>query len=74
MAIGSNHAEAVTAFNRFGPGARPGDLDAAGADSRGYLLAELWTADVALIRNPYPLVPRPSKPTISINSRRASRE
>jgi uncharacterized protein (DUF1800 family) len=26
MAIGSNHAEAVTAFNRFGLGARPGDL------------------------------------------------
>ncbi len=52
MAIGPNHAEAVTAFNRFGLGARPGDLDAAGADPRGYLLEELWTADIALIRNP----------------------
>jgi uncharacterized protein (DUF1800 family) len=52
MAIGPNHAEAVTAFNRFGLGARPGDLHAAAADPRGYLLEELWTADAALIRNP----------------------
>jgi hypothetical protein len=47
-----NHAEAVTAFNRFGLGTRPGDLDAAAADPRGLLLEELWTADAALIRNP----------------------
>ena len=51
MAIGPNHV-AVTAFNRFGLGARPGDLDAAAGDPRGYLLEELWTADAALIRNP----------------------
>jgi uncharacterized protein (DUF1800 family) len=52
MAIGPNHAEAVTAFNRFGLGTRPGDLDAAAADPRGFLLEELWTADAALIRDP----------------------
>jgi uncharacterized protein (DUF1800 family) len=54
MAIGPKHAEAVTAFNRFGFGARPGDLDAAAGDPRGLLLEELWTADVALIRDPVP--------------------
>jgi uncharacterized protein (DUF1800 family) len=54
VAIGSKHAEAVTAFNRFGFGARPGDLDAAAGDPRGLLLEELWTADVALIRDPVP--------------------
>jgi uncharacterized protein (DUF1800 family) len=54
MAIGPKYAEAVTAFNRFGFGARPGDLDAAGSDARGFLLKELWTADVALIRDPVP--------------------
>ena len=54
VAIGSKHAEAVTAFNRFGFGARPGDLDAAAGDPRGLLLEELWTADVALIRDRVP--------------------
>jgi uncharacterized protein (DUF1800 family) len=54
MAIGPKQAEAVTAFNRFGFGARPGDLDAAAGDPRGFLLEELWTADVALIRDPAP--------------------
>ena len=55
MAIGPNHVEAVTALNRFGFGARQGDLDEAAGDPRGFLLEELWTADVALIRNPAPL-------------------
>ena len=44
----------MTAFNRFGFGARPGDLDAAAGDPRGLLLEELWTADVALIRDRVP--------------------
>jgi uncharacterized protein (DUF1800 family) len=52
MAIGPNHAEAATAFNRFGLGARPGDLDAAAADPRAYVLEELRTADAALVRDP----------------------
>jgi uncharacterized protein (DUF1800 family) len=42
----------VTAFNRFGLGLRQGDLDGAAGDPRGLLLEELWTANVALIRNP----------------------
>jgi uncharacterized protein (DUF1800 family) len=54
MAIGPKQAEAVTAFNRFGFGARPGDIDAAAGDPRGFLLEELWTTDVALIRDPAP--------------------
>jgi uncharacterized protein (DUF1800 family) len=54
MAIGPNHAEAVTAFNRFGLGAHPGDLEAAASDPRGFLLEELWTANVALIRDRAP--------------------
>jgi uncharacterized protein (DUF1800 family) len=54
MAIGLNRVEAVTAFNRFGLGARPGDLEAAASDPRGILLEELWAADAALIRDPAP--------------------
>ena len=50
MTIGSNQAAAVTAFNRFGLAARPGDLNAAASDPRGFLLEELWSANVALIR------------------------
>jgi uncharacterized protein (DUF1800 family) len=41
MAIGPNPFAAVTAFNRFGLGARPGDLAAAAGDPRGFLLEEL---------------------------------
>ena len=40
---------AVTAFNRFGFGARPGDLALAAADPRGYVLEELHTASAAYI-------------------------
>jgi uncharacterized protein (DUF1800 family) len=54
MAIGSNHADAVTAFNRFGLGARLGDLEAAASDPRGFLLEELWAPNVALIRGSVP--------------------
>jgi uncharacterized protein (DUF1800 family) len=49
MTIGPDLAAAVTAFNRFGFGARPGDLNAAAGDPRGFVLEELWTANVALI-------------------------
>src|SRR5271165_6080200 len=49
MTTGSNQAAAVTAFNRFGLGARPGDLNGAAGDPRGLLLEELWSANVALI-------------------------
>jgi hypothetical protein len=51
MTIGPDLAGAVTAFNRFGLGARPGDLAAAAGDPRGFLLEELWTANAALVRD-----------------------
>jgi uncharacterized protein (DUF1800 family) len=54
MAVGPKYAEAVTAFNRFGLGARPGDLEAADRDPRGFLLEELSTVNVALIRDSPP--------------------
>jgi uncharacterized protein (DUF1800 family) len=53
MAIG-NTAAAVTAFNRFGLSARPGGLNEAASDPRGFLLEELWTTNVALIRDHVP--------------------
>jgi uncharacterized protein (DUF1800 family) len=51
MMISEDQTQAVTAFNRFGLGARPGDLTRAAGDPRGFLLEELRTANVALIRN-----------------------
>ena len=45
--MGPDPAGAVTAFNRFGFGARPGDLSAAAGDPRGFLLEELWTSNIA---------------------------
>ncbi|MBV9288410.1 MAG: DUF1800 family protein, partial [Hyphomicrobiales bacterium] len=54
MAVGPDTAEAVKAFNRFGLGARPGGLAFAASDPRGFLLEELWTANVALIRDRVP--------------------
>ncbi len=54
MAIGASGAAVVTAFNRFGLGARPGGLSEAAGDPRGFLLEELWTANVALIRDHAP--------------------
>ena len=51
MTIGQDQAQAVTALNRFGLGARPGDLARASGDPRGFLLEELRTPNVALIRN-----------------------
>ena len=54
MAIGANDAAAVMAFNRFGLGPRRGGLSEAAGDPRGFLLEELWTADVALVRDRAP--------------------
>lgn len=54
MMIGPDYPGAVTAFDRFGFGARPGDLGAAPGDPRGFLLEELRTANVALIRDHAP--------------------
>jgi hypothetical protein len=45
MATGQNEAQAVTALNRFGLGARPGDLRAAAGDPRGFVIEELLTAN-----------------------------
>jgi uncharacterized protein (DUF1800 family) len=50
MTIDPGFAQAVKAFNRFGLGARAGDLNAAAGDPRGSLLEELSNANVALIR------------------------
>src|SRR5208282_3818881 len=55
MTIGPDIAQAVRAFNRFGFGARPGDLAAAAGDPRGFLLEELSTANVALIGGKAPV-------------------
>lgn len=49
MVTGPNEARAVIALNRFGLGARPGDLHAAADDPRGFLAEELLTANIALI-------------------------
>ena len=40
---------ALTALNRFGFGARPGDIEKAAGDPRGFLKAELRRPDVALV-------------------------
>src|SRR5580704_2180587 len=44
-----NPDAALIALNRFGLGARPGDLDKAASDPRGFLKADLRNPDVALI-------------------------
>ena len=54
MAVGRDMAKAVRAFNRFGLGARPGDLALAGNDPRGRLFEELRAPAVALIRERAP--------------------
>jgi uncharacterized protein (DUF1800 family) len=51
MAIGPDASAAVKAFNRFGLGAKPGDLALAASDPRGLLLEELGTQGVAFIDN-----------------------
>jgi uncharacterized protein (DUF1800 family) len=54
MATGANDTAAVTAFNRFGLGARPGGLGEAASDPRGFLLDEARGAPVALIDGDLP--------------------
>jgi len=51
MTIGQGQTQAITAFSRFGLGARPGDLARAARDPRGVLVEELRTANVALIKD-----------------------
>jgi uncharacterized protein (DUF1800 family) len=43
---------AVTVFNRFGFGPRPGDLAAAASDPRGLLKAEIGSRELALLDSP----------------------
>ena len=49
MAIGPDPKGAVRALNRFGLGARPGDLMLASQDPRGFVLDELMKTDSALL-------------------------
>ena len=50
MAVGRHRSQAVVALNRFGFGAR-GDMNVAAGDLRAFLLEELHTANIALIRD-----------------------
>jgi uncharacterized protein (DUF1800 family) len=47
--MGPDPVAALIALNRFGFGARPGDLAAAAADPRGFLKSELSVPSIALI-------------------------
>jgi uncharacterized protein (DUF1800 family) len=49
MALSSDPHATVTAFNRFGLGAKPGDLGLAQSDPRGFLLEELRAPQSARI-------------------------
>ncbi|MGH6836243.1 MAG: DUF1800 domain-containing protein [Methylocella sp.] len=49
MVKGPDALGALIALNRFGLGARPGSLAAAGGDPRGFLKEEVGSADVALV-------------------------
>ena len=49
MAANPDPKAAFTAFTRFGYGARPGDLEKAAGDPRGFLKAEMNRPDAALI-------------------------
>ncbi|MGH6838967.1 MAG: DUF1800 domain-containing protein [Methylocella sp.] len=49
MVNAPNALGALIALNRFGLGARPGDLAAAAGDPRGFLKEEMGSADVALV-------------------------
>ncbi|WP_400766761.1 DUF1800 family protein [Methylosinus sporium] len=51
MAIGPDPRGALIALSRFGLGARPGDLAAAAADPRGFLLEELRRPNVGRLEN-----------------------
>jgi uncharacterized protein (DUF1800 family) len=52
--IGPDPQGALIALNRFGLGARPGDLAAAASDPRGFLKQEAASAGVAQIAAPLP--------------------
>jgi uncharacterized protein (DUF1800 family) len=47
MTFGPDPRPALIAMNRFGLGPKPGDLIAAAADPRGFILAETQEAGVA---------------------------
>ena len=49
MAPGPDPYAAMTAFNRFGLGAKPGDLALAASDPRSFLLEEIRTQGAGLI-------------------------
>ena len=49
MALGNDPHAALTAFNRFGLGAKPGDLALAGSDPRGFLREELRSSYAGVI-------------------------
>ncbi len=49
IALGSDPQAAVMAFNRFGLGAKPGDLALAAGDPRGFLIEELHAPDAGRI-------------------------
>ena len=49
IALGPDPYAAVMAFNRFGLGAKPGDLALAVGDPRGFLIEELHVVDAGQI-------------------------
>ena len=49
MAPGPDPYAAMTAFNRFGLGAKPGDLALAASDPRGFLLEDIRAQGAGLI-------------------------
>jgi uncharacterized protein (DUF1800 family) len=52
MGLGADPKMAMVAFNRFGLGARPGDLAAAANDPRGYLKSEVTQPAIADLQSP----------------------
>jgi len=52
MSFGPDSRGALVALKRFGLGPKPGDLMAAAADPRGFILAETQQAGVALLEEP----------------------
>jgi len=52
MTSGPDPRTALVALNRFGLGPKPGDLGAAAADPRGFILQETQQAGVALLGQP----------------------
>jgi uncharacterized protein (DUF1800 family) len=52
MGLGADPKLAMVALNRFGLGARPGDLAAAAGDPRGYVKSEAAMAAIAELQSP----------------------